>query len=345
VAEFHAVMGEIDEKVMSDTDVSEDEIMLEVKGLKTSFFTKRGVIPAVDDVSFAVKRGKILGIVGESGCGKSMTALSLMGLVPVPPGKIVDGSIVLDGKNLLKLTEKEMAEIRGNEMSMIFQEPMTSLNPVYTVGKQVMEALILHQHLNKDQAKEKALEMFTLVGIPDPKKRLGTYPHQLSGGLRQRVMIAMALSCRPKLLIADEPTTALDMTVQAQILKLMKNLQQELHSAIVLITHDLGVVAEVCDEVVIMYAGKIVEQANVFELFDHCLHPYTTGLLKSLPSLQGNSQRLYSIPGMVPNLLQMPKGCKFYPRCQDASPCCAEQEPDLFEVSHGHFVRCLKYRS
>ena len=323
--------------------IDENDTMLKVTGLKTHFFTTKGVLPAVDDVSFSVKKGKILGIVGESGCGKSMTALSLMGLVPGPSGKIVGGSIVLDGKNLLTLTEKEMCEVRGNEISMIFQEPMTSLNPVYTVGKQVMEAVILHQHLGKADAREKALEMFTLVGIPEPEKRLTVYPHQLSGGLRQRVMIAMALCCRPKLLIADEPTTALDVTVQAQILQLMKKLQTELNSAIILITHDMGVVAEVCDEVAIMYAGKIVEQANVFELFEHCLHPYTAGLLKALPTLQKSGERLYNIPGMLPNLLQLPKGCRFYPRCEQAFPLCAEKEPELTEVRPGHFVRCLKY--
>ena len=333
----------IDGHKISGTAIAEKDTMLAVTGLKTYFFTKKGVIPAVDDVSFTVKKGRIVGIVGESGCGKSMTALSLMGLVPAPAGKIVAGSIVLDGKNLVNLTEKEMCQVRGNEMSMIFQEPMTSLNPVYTVGKQVMEAAILHQQLGKAEAKEKALEMFKLVGIPEPQKRLDTYPHQLSGGLRQRVMIAMALCCRPKLLIADEPTTALDVTVQAQILQLMKKLQAELDSAIVLITHDMGVVAEVCDDVTIMYAGKIVEQANVFELFDNCLHPYTAGLLKALPTLRKNGERLYNIPGMLPNLLQLPKGCRFFPRCESASAICAEQEPDLVDVGQGHLVRCVKY--
>lgn len=326
------------------TAAGEAGTMLEVTGLKTHFFTAKGTLPAVDDISFTVKKGKILGIVGESGCGKSMTALSLMRLVPAPAGKIVAGRVVLDGKDLLSLTEREMCQIRGNEQAMIFQEPMTSLNPVYTVGKQVMEAVMLHQQLNKAAAREKALEMFTLVGIPEPQKRLKVYPHQLSGGLRQRVMIAMALCCRPKLLIADEPTTALDVTVQAQILQLMKKLQAELNSAIILITHDMGVVAEVCDEVVIMYAGKIVEQANVFELFDNCLHPYTRGLLKALPTLREDGERLYSIPGMLPNLLQLPRGCRFCPRCEQASPQCAEQEPELVEVSQGHFVRCVKYR-
>lgn len=333
-----------DEHRISGTTIAEKDTMLTVTGLKTYFFTNKGVIPAVDDVSFTVKRGRIVGIVGESGCGKSITALSLMGLVPAPAGKIVAGSIILDGKNLVNLTEKEMCQVRGNEMAMIFQEPMTSLNPVYTVGKQVMEAAILHQQLSKAEAKEKALEMFKLVGIPEPQKRLDAYPHQLSGGLRQRVMIAMALSCRPKLLLADEPTTALDVTVQAQILQLMKKLQTELDSAIVLITHDMGVVAEVCDDVAIMYAGKIVEQANVFELFDNCLHPYTAGLLKALPTFRKNGERLYNIPGMLPNLLQLSKGCRFFPRCEQASAICAEQEPDLVEVGQGHFVRCVKYR-
>ncbi|TWH45002.1 peptide/nickel transport system ATP-binding protein [Sporomusa sp. KB1] len=333
----------IDERRTSDTTIAEKDTMLTVTGLKTYFFTNKGVIPAVDDVSFTVKKGRIVGIVGESGCGKSMTALSLMGLVPAP-GKIVAGSIILDRKNLVNLTEKEMCQVRGNEMSMIFQEPMTSLNPVYTVGRQVMEAAILHQQLGKAEAKEKALAMFKLVGIPEPQKRLDAYPHQLSGGLRQRVMIAMALSCRPKLLLADEPTTALDVTVQAQILQLMKKLQTELDSAIVLITHDMGVVAEVCDDVTIMYAGKIVEQANVFELFDNCLHPYTAGLLKALPTFRKSGERLYNIPGMLPNLLQLPKGCRFFPRCESASAICAEQEPDLVDVGQGHLVRCVKYR-
>ncbi|MBP2650871.1 MAG: peptide transporter ATP-binding protein [Firmicutes bacterium] len=341
MAEYSAM---IDDHTIRGTSTPEKDKMLEVKGLKTYFFTSKGVIPAVDDISFTVSRGRILGVVGESGCGKSMTALSIMGLVPPPTGKIVAGDIILDGKNIASLTEKEMCQIRGNEISMVFQEPMTSLNPVYTVGKQVMEAAILHQHLSKAQAKEKTLEMFKLVGIPEPKKRLDSYPHQLSGGLRQRVMIAMALICRPKLLIADEPTTALDVTVQAQILQLMKKLQTELDSAIVLITHDMGVVAEVCDDVTIMYAGKIVEQANVFEIFDNCLHPYTAGLLKAMPAFKENGERLYNIPGMLPNLLQLPKGCRFYPRCECASAICAEQEPDLVEVGQGHFVRCLKYR-
>lgn len=341
MAENYAVIHEQNTKVAAR---EKNDNMLAVTGLKTYFFTAKGILPAVDDIDFRVKKGKILGIVGESGCGKSMTALSLMRLVPEPTGKIVGGSIVLDGKNLLELTEKEMCAIRGNEIAMIFQEPMTSLNPVYTVGKQVMEAVILHQHLPKAEAREKTLEMFKLVGIPEPEKRLKVYPHQLSGGLRQRVMIAMALCCRPKLLIADEPTTALDVTVQAQILQLMQNLQTELNSAIILITHDMGVVAEVCDEVVIMYAGKIVEQANVFELFEHCLHPYTAGLLKALPTLRQSGERLYNIPGMLPNLLQLPQGCRFYPRCEQAVQLCAEQEPELTEVRPGHFVRCLKYQ-
>ncbi|HMM19200.1 MAG TPA: ABC transporter ATP-binding protein [Selenomonadales bacterium] len=322
----------------------EGEVMLTVAGLKTYFSTRQGVIPAVDDISLEVRRGKILGLVGESGCGKSITALSILRLVPSPPGKIIAGRVVLDGKNLLELTEKEMGHIRGNEISMIFQEPMTSLNPVYTVGKQVMEALILHQKLSKAQAREKALAMFNLVGIPEPEKRIDVYPHQLSGGLRQRVMIAMALSCRPKLLIADEPTTALDVTVQAQILRLMKELQEELNSAIILITHDLGVVAEICDDVNVMYAGRIVEHADVYELFDRALHPYTAGLLKSLPKMYQENERLYNIVGMVPNLLQLPKGCRFHPRCESARAICREAEPALFETGGSHLVRCWKYK-
>lgn len=325
--------------------MSGNNVMLNVEDLKTYFFTDKGSVPAVDGISFKVGAGKVLGIVGESGCGKSITALSILRLIPSPPGKIVAGSILFNGKKLLDLSVKEMHSIRGNEISMIFQEPMTSLNPVYTGGKQVMEVFNLHQNLNKEDARIKAIEMFNLVGIPEAEKRIDAYPHQLSGGLRQRVMIAMALSCRPKLLIADEPTTALDVTVQAQILRLMKNLQEEIDSSIILITHDLGVVAEMCDDVLVMYTGRIMEQANVYSLFETPLHPYTQGLLKSIPNLHKDNKSLYNIKGLVPNLLNLAKGCKFHPRCEFVQDICAEKEPELFEVTKEHFVRCWKYKS
>jgi oligopeptide/dipeptide ABC transporter ATP-binding protein len=314
--------------------------MLKIQELKTYFYTDKGVVKAVDGVSLDVGRGKILGLVGESGCGKSVTALSILKLVQCPPGKIIDGSIVLDGKDLLKMSPKRMREIRGNEISMIFQEPMTSLNPVYKVGRQVMEALMIHEKIDKNEARKKTVEMFEMVGIPEAEKRIEAYPHQLSGGLRQRVMIAMALICKPKLLIADEPTTALDVTIQAQILKLMKELQKETNASIILITHDLGVVAEVCDYVNVMYAGKIMEYADVFEIFESPLHPYTWGLLNSIPKLHENNNELYSIKGMVPSLLSLPKGCRFHPRCEFATSRCREEEPELVEFKKGHFVRC-----
>jgi len=320
---------------------------LEIKNLKTYFYTDKGIIPAVDNVSINVDKGKIVGIVGESGCGKSITSLSILQLV-APPGKIADGEIVFNGKNLLHCSQSEIRSIRGNEISMIFQEPMTSLNPVYTVGKQVVETLLIHnKKINRQEAKDKVIEMFNLVGIPEPEKRYNVYPHQLSGGLRQRIMIAMALVCRSKLLIADEPTTALDVTIEAQILNLMKRLQKEIDTSIILITHNLGVVAEMCDFVYVMYAGKIMEQANVYELFDNPLHPYTEGLLKSIPRVNaqnGESGRLFSIKGMVPNMLYLPKGCRFSPRCEFAMDICKEQEPELVDLGKGHLVRCLKYK-
>lgn len=314
--------------------------ILTITDLKTHFYTSRGIIPAVDGISLSMRSSSVLGLVGESGCGKSISALSILRLIPSPPGKIVNGHIEFNGRDLLKMTRKELHSIRGNEISMIFQEPMTSLNPVYTVGRQVMEILELHQKMDKKTAREKAIDMFEQVGIPEAAKRISCYPHQLSGGLRQRVMIAMALSCRPKLLIADEPTTALDVTVQAQILQLMRKLQQEMQSAILLITHDLGVVAEMCDEVAVMYAGKIMEQTDVETLFAKPLHPYTLGLLNSIPKLYQDADYLYSIKGMVPNLLALPAGCKFYPRCDFASDLCKTKEPDLIESAPGHFVRC-----
>lgn len=320
--------------------------LLRINNLKTYFYTDKGVVPAVDDVSISVEKGKIVGIVGESGCGKSITSLSILRLIS-KPGKIVEGNIEFEGKSLLKVSQNEMCKIRGNEISMIFQEPMTSLNPVYTVGKQVSEAIMIHnENIKKEKAREKVIEMFNLVGIPEPEKRFNVYPHQLSGGLRQRVMIAMALICKSKLLIADEPTTALDVTIEAQILELMKNLRKEINTSIIMITHNLGVVAEICDYVYVMYAGKIMEHGDVFELFDNPRHPYTLGLLKSIPRRNDDDERkrLYSIKGMVPNLLDLPKGCRFSPRCEYATDICMKQEPDLINTGNNHFVRCWKYK-
>ncbi|MDF2679227.1 MAG: peptide transporter ATP-binding protein [Brevibacillus sp.] len=326
--------------------MSEANTILEINNLKTYFYTDKGVVPAVDDVSLKVKKGQIVGIVGESGCGKSMTSLSIMQLI-APPGKIAGGEIRFDQRNLVGISKQEMRSIRGNEISMIFQEPMTSLNPVYTVGKQVAETLLLHnEKMSKAEAKQKVIEMFAMVGIPEPEKRYNVFPHQLSGGLRQRVMIAMALICRSKLLIADEPTTALDVTIEAQILKLMKNLQAEIDTSIIMITHNLGIVAEMCDYVYVMYAGKIMEQADVFELFDNPKHPYTEGLLKSIPRRdvqQNKTKGLYSIEGMVPNMLQLPRGCRFHPRCEYAVDACREGEPELVDLGNDHLVRCVKY--
>jgi len=321
------------------------EELLRIKNLKTYFFTEKGVVPAVDGVDITVSRGKVIGLVGESGCGKSITALSILRLVENPPGRIVEGEINFDGRNVLDFSKQEMCQHRGNEISMIFQEPMTSLNPVITIGKQVAEAIKLHQNLNTKEAKQVVLDMLDMVGIPEPERRYNSYPHQLSGGLRQRVMIAMALCCRPKLLIADEPTTALDVTIEAQILNLMKELQKQINTSIIMITHNLGVVAEICDDVYVMYAGKIVESAGVFDLFEQPLHPYTNGLMNSIPKINNSKEdtRLYSIKGMVPNLLYLPQGCRFSPRCEEAMDICREKEPELYEVGSNHFVRCFKY--
>ncbi|NMB46337.1 MAG: ABC transporter ATP-binding protein [Firmicutes bacterium] len=317
--------------------------LLDVRGLKTYFYTEDGVVPAVDGVDFAINRGETLGIVGESGCGKSVTSLSIMRLIPDPPGKIIDGEIVFEGSDLLKRTEAEMRKIRGNDISMIFQEPMTSLNPVFTIGNQIMEAIVLHQNLDKGAAREKAIEMLRLVGIPSPEKRVDEYPHQLSGGMRQRVMIAMALSCNPKLLIADEPTTALDVTIQAQILDLMRHLRDEFGTSIMLITHDLGVIAELAERVVVMYAGKIVERADVKPLFGDPMHPYTLGLLGSIPKLTEQQSRLQVIDGVVPNPAFMPEGCRFHPRCKEAREICKAEQPELIQLKPGHEVACWKY--
>lgn len=317
------------------------ENILEVRGLKTYFHTEEGVVKAVDGLDFDLKKNEVLAIVGESGCGKSMTSLSILNLIE-HPGKIEDGSIYYDDKDLVKLSNKEMNKIRGKDISMIFQEPMTSLNPVFTIGHQIYESLKYHQHMDKKQGYEKALEMLKLVGIPDAQKVINDYPHQLSGGMRQRVMIAMALACNPKILIADEPTTALDVTIQAQILKLMKALQKETGTSIILITHDLGVVAHIATRVMVMYAGQAVEVADVYELFKNYKHPYTEGLLKSVPSLVDDKEELFNIKGSVPSAKDYPTGCRFAPRCDRACERCFKEMPDLKEVSQGHFVRCFK---
>ncbi len=319
------------------------EKLLEVKNLKTYFYTDDGVVKSVDDVSFSVEKGKTLGIVGESGCGKSITSLSIMQLVETPPGKIVGGEILYQGENLLDKNKDQMRKIRGGEIAMIFQEPMTSLNPVFTVGKQIMEALMLHTDLDKAQAKERAIEMLKLVKIPLPEKRFNEYPHQLSGGMRQRVMIAMALSCNPKLLICDEPTTALDVTIQAQILDLINELKEKLGTSVMMITHDLGVIAEVADDVMVMYAGKVVEYGSADDIFESPKHPYTVGLMNCIPKLTDDDHtHLAVIKGMVPSFDQMPKGCAFCPRCAEARDICRERMPELTEVD-GQKVRCFKY--
>lgn len=314
--------------------------LVEFKNLKTYFYTEDGIIKAVDDVSFKIKEGETLCVVGESGCGKSVTAMSLMRLIPDPPGKYEGGEIFFDGKNVLKLPEDKMREIRGNQISVIFQEPMTSLNPVFTIGFQISEALILHQKLSKEEAKNKAIEMLKLVGIPRASEIADCYPHELSGGMRQRAMIAMAVSCNPKLLIADEPTTALDVTIQAQILDIMRDLKNKLGTSIMLITHDLGVVAEMADYVVVMYAGKVIEESNVIEIFKNPLHPYTLGLLNSKPIINKELDRLYSISGQVPNPLNMPEGCYFNPRCSKATDECRSKRPEIREIKPGHKVAC-----
>jgi len=320
--------------------------ILQIDDLQTHFFTAVGTVRAVDGVSYSVKSGETLGVVGESGCGKSVTALSILRLVANPPGRIVGGSIRFDGKNLLELSEPEMEAIRGNAISMIFQEPMTSLNPLYTVGRQISEAIALHQGLSRRAAMDKAIDMLRRVQIPEADKRAYAYPHQLSGGMRQRVMIAMALSCNPKVLIADEPTTALDVTIQAQILDLMRELQETYGTAIILITHDMGVVAENADRVVVMYAGRKVEEANASDLFDRPGHPYTQGLLGSIPHLDTAARsdtrraRLTEIKGMVPSLFNLPAGCSFAPRCAFATDQCRSETPVLEQHGRGHWIAC-----
>lgn len=316
------------------------DILLDVRNLTTSFKTDEGIIRAVDDVSFTLKKGQTLGIVGESGCGKSVTSLSIMRLIPTPPGEIESGEILYKGQDLLTLEMKAMRKIRGNEISMIFQEPMTSLNPVFTVGNQICETIALHQQLPRKEVRNKAIEMLKLVGIPAPEKRVDDYPHQLSGGMRQRVMIAMALSCNPQILIADEPTTALDVTIQAQILELLKDLQQKVGMALILITHDLGVVAEMADEVLVMYAGAVVEYGKSSDVLSNPKMPYTRGLLNSIPSL--NKRRLEAIPGIVPSLLELPKGCRFQDRCSFVLDECRTEEPILRHLTPDHRIRCVR---
>ena len=318
------------------------ESLLSVRDLKTYFYTDDGVVPAADGVSFDLERGGTIGIVGESGSGKSVTSLSILGLIPQPPGKIVGGEILFEGVDLLKLSEAEMRKIRGNDIAMIFQEPMTSLNPVFTVGYQISETVIRHQGLSKEAAREKAIEMLRLVGIPSPEKRVDDYPHQMSGGMRQRVMIAMSLSCNPKLLIADEPTTALDVTIQAQILDLMRELRKNLGTAIMMITHDLGVIAELVEKVVVMYTGKVAEAADTHAIFKNPKHPYTMGLLASIPRLDGGEDRLQTIPGNVPVPGHFPKGCGFHPRCPFAEDLCEREMPPAFIVNVGHSAACWK---
>ena len=318
--------------------------LLEVNDLKTYFYTADGIIPAVDGVSFKIDRGETLGIVGESGSGKSVTARSIMRLVPNPPGKIINGSILFKGENILTKKEKQMRMIRGNKIAMIFQDPMTSLNPLFTVGNQIVEAIIIHQHVSKREAIERAVEMLKLVGIPSPEKRIKDYPHQMSGGMRQRVMIAMALCCQPDLLIADEPTTALDVTIQAQILELISDIKEKFNMSVMMITHDLGVVANIADRIIVMYAGKMMEYGDVEDIFTNPLHPYTKGLMESIPRISSNEKRLKSIQGTLPDLTQDFKGCRFAPRCSCAKDICHNEEPPLVQ-NGSRIVRCFQYLS
>ena len=316
--------------------------LLDVRALKTFFQVEGGEFPAVDGISFSIDPGRTLGIVGESGCGKSVTALSIMGLVPRPPGRIAGGEILFDGVDLLQLSTAALRELRGDRISMIFQEPMTSLNPVLTVGEQIVEGILRHRTMSAEAAKDLTIEMLRMVHIPSPEQRFGDYPHRLSGGMRQRVMVAMALACKPRLLIADEPTTALDVTIQAQILDLMRTLREETGTAIILITHDLGVVAELADDVVVMYAGRIVERASVVALFAEPQHPYTVGLLGSIPRLDIEQDRLAAIEGQVPNPLAPVSGCRFHPRCPFVIERCRHEDPPLFDLGSGHESACWR---
>ena len=340
-------MPVLDEGAAAATVAPAGDIALDVKDLQTWFYTRQGIVKAVDGVSFDLKKGETLGIVGESGCGKSITALSVMRLVPDPPGRIIGGRVTLDGRDLLDLDEAEMRLVRGNDISMIFQEPMTSLNPVLTIGYQIAEALILHRDMSRTEALSRAVEMLDMMRIPEPAQRAREYPHQLSGGMRQRAMIAMALACNPKVLIADEPTTALDVTIQAQILDLIVRLQQELGTAVILITHDLGVVAETTQRIIVMYAGRKVEEADVVPLFANPMHPYTHGLMASVPRLAimsgedaAAAERLEEIPGIVPPLNDLPPGCAFAPRCRFADDRCRAEYPPYQEKQPGHWAAC-----
>jgi oligopeptide/dipeptide ABC transporter ATP-binding protein len=319
------------------------DILLEVKNLNTAFKMDGRLVKILNDVSFSIERGTSIALVGESGSGKSVTSKAIMQLIPDPPGKIIGGQILFDGTDLLKLGEKDMQGIRGNKISIIFQEPMTSLNPVFTCGDQIMEPVRLHQKLSKEEAKEKAIDMLRLVGIQMPEKRFSCYPHELSGGMRQRVMIAIALSCKPSLLIADEPTTALDPTIQAQILNLIRDLKKTLGMSVLLITHDLGMVAGNCSKVVVMYAGTVVEYAEVHQLFKHPSHPYTEGLLKSMPRINQKQEVLYTIEGIVPPFTAMPEGCPFAPRCHRKTPRCTRFKPPMVQIAPDHEVRCWLY--
>ena len=318
--------------------------LLKISGLKTYFYTEEGIVPAVDGLDLELDEGETLAVVGESGCGKSVTSLSILRLIPNPPGKILDGEILYKNEDLLKKTEKEMRKIRGNDISMIFQEPMTSLNPVFTVGHQIMETLRFHQGLNREQARERAIEMIRLVGIPTPEKVVDNFPHQMSGGMRQRVMIAIALACNPKILIADEPTTALDVTIQAQILRLLSDLKKKTNTAIILITHDLGIVAQIAENVMVMYAGEAVEYADVKSIYREPLHPYTIGLLKSIPKMTEDRDKLYNIKGTIPSPNNYPKGCRFAPRCEHTMDICMNKKPNLIQLDNGRKIRCWKYK-
>lgn len=320
------------------------EILISIKGLKTNFYTYVGVVKALDGINLDIYKNETLGLVGETGCGKSVTALSIIRLVQWPPGRIDEGSITFEGKDLLKLSNEEMQQIRGNKISMIFQEPMTSFNPVFTIGDQISEVLMLHQKMDKKTAFEKSVEMLAFTGIPAPERVAKSYPHELSGGMLQRAMISMALACKPALLIADEPTTALDVTIEAQILELMKDLKTKTGSSILMITHDLGIIAEVCDRVGVMYAGTIVELSGVKDVFACPRHPYTVGLIGSIPKFnQTRGMRLDTIPGSVPNLIYPPEGCRFHPRCSKAMDICKKEKPQMIEIESGHFVACHLY--
>ncbi|MGN0772891.1 MAG: ABC transporter ATP-binding protein [Candidatus Ventricola sp.] len=323
--------------------MSEENTLLKVSNLCTYFFTDEGTVYALDDVSFTLKKGETLGIVGESGCGKSQMALSIMRLVQSPPGRTVGGSIELDGVDILKLSKRDMKKIRGEKVAMIFQEPMTSLNPVLTIGHQITESILIHQKTDRKTAKARAVEMLRMVGIPLPEKRMREYPHQLSGGMRQRVMIAIALCCNPQLLICDEPTTALDVTIQAQILELINDLRRRTGTSVIMITHDLGVVAQVSKNVMIMYAGKAMEYGTVEQVFTDPLHPYTKALLASIPNTEENVRRLHVIEGMVPSLAHRPDGCLFHPRCPECRGVCRSERPELVQLEGGRQVRCHKY--